>query len=276
MGRIDHRLTDSDNLTLRYYYNKRKDDDAISNCAFGPTFCGSQDLKDTNLALEPHPHLRPERRERVPLLLGAARPALPRERPDQPDRGDQRPVHGRRPQQLPAVPRDRLLPVLQHGDLDEGQAHAEVRGGRPLQQGRQRVGLRLEGDVHVQQPAGLHEQHARSRSAQALQTGELVREAVADVLLRAGRLPRHPGPDAEPRPALRAVRRAARHLRRHRPGEPRPPSCPAPAGEGHEQLGAARGLQLVAPVLEPASSATARPSSAAASAWATTCSSTTC
>ena len=113
MGRIDHHLTDSDNLTLRYYYNKRQDENAISNCAFGATFCGNQDLKDTNLAAQPHPHLRPERRQRVPLLVGPARPALPRERPDEPDRRDQRPVHGRRPQQLPAGPRHRLLPVLQ-------------------------------------------------------------------------------------------------------------------------------------------------------------------
>ena len=56
MGRIDHHLTDSDNLTLRYYYNKRQDENAISNCAFGATFCGSQDLKDTNLALS-HTHI---------------------------------------------------------------------------------------------------------------------------------------------------------------------------------------------------------------------------
>ena len=56
MGRIDHHLTDSDNLTLRYYYNKRKDENAISNCVFGATFCGSQDLKDTNLALS-HTHI---------------------------------------------------------------------------------------------------------------------------------------------------------------------------------------------------------------------------
>jgi len=56
MGRVDHHLTDSDNLTLRYYYNKRQDENAISNCAFGATFCGSQDLKDTNLALS-HTHI---------------------------------------------------------------------------------------------------------------------------------------------------------------------------------------------------------------------------
>ncbi len=51
MGRIDHRLTDSDNLTVRYYYNKRQDTDQISNLQFGPVFAGAQDLKDTNLAL---------------------------------------------------------------------------------------------------------------------------------------------------------------------------------------------------------------------------------
>ncbi len=51
LARVDHRLGDSDNLTVRYHYNKRKDTDQISNCNFGPTFCGSQDLKDTNLAL---------------------------------------------------------------------------------------------------------------------------------------------------------------------------------------------------------------------------------
>ena len=51
MGRVDHRLTDSDNLTVRYYYNKRTDTNQISNTAFGPTFAGNQDLKDTNLAV---------------------------------------------------------------------------------------------------------------------------------------------------------------------------------------------------------------------------------
>ena len=51
MGRIDHQLGASDTLTVRYYLNKRKDENAISNCAFGATFCGSQDLKDQNFAL---------------------------------------------------------------------------------------------------------------------------------------------------------------------------------------------------------------------------------
>ncbi len=49
-GRLDHRVTDNDSVTLRYYYNKRADTNAISNCAFGTLFCGDQDLKDTNLA----------------------------------------------------------------------------------------------------------------------------------------------------------------------------------------------------------------------------------
>ncbi len=51
MARVDHKLTDRDNLTARYYYNKRVDENAISNCDFGAVFCGNQDLKDTNLAI---------------------------------------------------------------------------------------------------------------------------------------------------------------------------------------------------------------------------------
>ncbi len=51
MARVDHRLSDSDNLTLRYYLNKRQDENAISYCNFGEIFCGSQDLKDQNVAL---------------------------------------------------------------------------------------------------------------------------------------------------------------------------------------------------------------------------------
>jgi hypothetical protein len=51
MARIDHRFGTSDRATVRYYLNKRADENAISNCAFGATFCGKQDLRDTNLAL---------------------------------------------------------------------------------------------------------------------------------------------------------------------------------------------------------------------------------
>jgi hypothetical protein len=51
LARLDHRLGDNDNLTLRYSYNDRFDETAISNCVFGPVFCGNQVLKDTNLAL---------------------------------------------------------------------------------------------------------------------------------------------------------------------------------------------------------------------------------
>ncbi len=50
MARVDHRLTSSDNLTVRYVYTPREDIDQISNCAFSSLFCGSQSLKDTNLA----------------------------------------------------------------------------------------------------------------------------------------------------------------------------------------------------------------------------------
>jgi|CXWL01.1.fsa_nt_gi outer membrane receptor protein involved in Fe transport len=49
--RLDHRLTDNDTLTARYYLNDRSDENAISNCNFGTVFCGNQALKDTNAAL---------------------------------------------------------------------------------------------------------------------------------------------------------------------------------------------------------------------------------
>ena len=49
-GRLDHRFGGNDTVTVRYYYNKRKDENAISYCNFGAIFCGNQDLKDTNLA----------------------------------------------------------------------------------------------------------------------------------------------------------------------------------------------------------------------------------
>jgi len=51
LARLDHRLSDSDTLTLRYSYNGRVDDNAISNLQFGSQFAGFQDLKDTNVAL---------------------------------------------------------------------------------------------------------------------------------------------------------------------------------------------------------------------------------
>jgi hypothetical protein len=50
IGRVDHRLSSSDTFTARYVYTPREDTDQISNCAFGPLFCGSQALKDTNFA----------------------------------------------------------------------------------------------------------------------------------------------------------------------------------------------------------------------------------
>jgi hypothetical protein len=50
-GRLDHRISASDSLTIRYSLNDREDLNAISNCTFGALFCGFQDLRDTNLAL---------------------------------------------------------------------------------------------------------------------------------------------------------------------------------------------------------------------------------
>lgn len=49
--RLDYRIGGGDNLTARYSYNGRVDDNANSNCAFGELFCGGQNLKDTNVAV---------------------------------------------------------------------------------------------------------------------------------------------------------------------------------------------------------------------------------
>ncbi len=49
LGRIDHRLTKSDNVTFRYSYTPREDINLTSNCAFGALFCANQTTKDTNL-----------------------------------------------------------------------------------------------------------------------------------------------------------------------------------------------------------------------------------
>ncbi len=48
MGRGDYRFSASDSVMARYSLVKREDIDQISNCVFGPLFCGSQALKDTN------------------------------------------------------------------------------------------------------------------------------------------------------------------------------------------------------------------------------------
>jgi hypothetical protein len=49
--RLDYHIGANDNLTARYSYNGRVDNNEISYCNFGALFCGDQDLKDTNLAI---------------------------------------------------------------------------------------------------------------------------------------------------------------------------------------------------------------------------------
>jgi outer membrane receptor protein involved in Fe transport len=49
--RLDHKLTDNDNLTGRLIYNKGDFTNVVSNLSFGNLFSGDQLLKDTNLAI---------------------------------------------------------------------------------------------------------------------------------------------------------------------------------------------------------------------------------
>jgi len=58
--RLDYRIGANDNLTARYSYNGRVDTNEISYCNFGALFCGSQDLKDTNLAISETHTFSPE------------------------------------------------------------------------------------------------------------------------------------------------------------------------------------------------------------------------
>jgi hypothetical protein len=50
-ARVDHVLGERDNLALRYFHADTIDKNLISNCTFGPIFCGDQDIVDQNLAL---------------------------------------------------------------------------------------------------------------------------------------------------------------------------------------------------------------------------------
>jgi hypothetical protein len=49
--RVDHRLGDNDNFTIRYISNKSTDANVVSNLNFGELFSGDQLLYDQNLAL---------------------------------------------------------------------------------------------------------------------------------------------------------------------------------------------------------------------------------
>lgn len=48
--RFDHKIGDSDNLTLRYIFNKSAQTNVVSTLTFGSLFSGDQFLKDANLA----------------------------------------------------------------------------------------------------------------------------------------------------------------------------------------------------------------------------------
>lgn len=49
--RGDHKLTEKDTLTARYIYHKSDDTNVVSNCNFGPIFCGNQAVLSQNAQL---------------------------------------------------------------------------------------------------------------------------------------------------------------------------------------------------------------------------------
>lgn len=59
IARVDHRIGESDNLTIRYITNQSADANVISNLNFGTLFSGDQSLFDQNLALSETHVFRP-------------------------------------------------------------------------------------------------------------------------------------------------------------------------------------------------------------------------
>ena len=51
IARVDHKLSQNDNMTIRYITNQAEDANVISNLTFGTLFSGAQALFDQNLAL---------------------------------------------------------------------------------------------------------------------------------------------------------------------------------------------------------------------------------
>ena len=268
MGRIDHRLTDSDNLTVRYYYNKRKDENAISNCVFGATFCGNQDLKDTNLALSETHIFGPSVVNEFRFSWVQRDLLFPENDPTSPTAA----ISG-------------LFTVGGLSNFPQSRVTDSYQFSNSVTWTKSRHTLKFGADVRYNKAYNQSDFNSKgnftfnnlqdymNNSAfqlqQALQTASwdarqwqtffFVQDdfrVTPDLTLNLGlryELSDVPlgifgATDAESLAAL----------------------VPPPAEEGHEQLGASRGLQLVARGRAAASSATARPSSAAASGWATT------
>ena len=153
---------------------------------------GSQDLKDTNLALSETHVFGADAAERGAVLAGPAATCSSRRTIPTARRRRSRglfTIGG-----LSNFPQGRvsgLLSVLGHADLDSERGHS-LKFGADIRyiDARQHLGVRLEGHLHVQQPAGLHEQPGRVPFTQALQTASFVATQWQTSFFVAGRLPR--------------------------------------------------------------------------------------
>ena len=158
-------------------YNDRVDDNAISNCGFGELLLRRTRTSRTRTSRCSETHTFSSN------LLNEARFSLvkrdldlPGERSRQPDAPPSR--ASSRSAAPPTSRRAASSDAYQFSDtadLDCKGKHsmkfgADIRYNNAGQQRR----LRLEGHVHVQQPAGLHEQQRRRRFQQALQTASFV------------------------------------------------------------------------------------------------------
>jgi hypothetical protein len=214
LGRGDWRLGATDTFTVRYSLNDRVDENVTSNTQFGSLFAANQDILDTNIAVS-NTHVF------AANLLNEARFSLVRRDLAFPENDPT----------SPTATISGLFTIGGATNFPQGRISNAYQFSNTLTWTRGRHTMKFGGDVRyndVDNQAAFNSKGAFTfNNLQAYMNNDADRHAgapdlelggaaVADVLVRAGRLPRHARPDAEPRPALRAVAGAARDVRRDR------------------------------------------------------------
>lgn len=247
LARLDHRFGEADSATARLVYNDAVTENLTSNTNFGALFAAQQATKDLNLAVS-------ETHIFSGTFLNEARFSWIRRNLQFPENDPDSPsatitgfftIGG-----LSNFPQGRVQNSFQFSDV--ATMH---RGKHAIKFGADIRRVVLDNEAAFDSKGTFtfsnfqdYMNNTAARFAQALADRELHRPAVADVLVRPGRLPGEPGADPERRPALRDQRRALRILRRHRSREPGRHGA-RPDETGHGQHRAASGLQLE-PALE--------------------------
>ena len=199
IGRGDVEVSQN-NISGRYIRRKRDDTNFTSNTAFGPAFAANQLTTDQNMSFG-------GTRVFGASMLNEARFAsikrdLSSPRTIRTRRGDnRRALHDSAA--TTTSPRAACRAPIVPGHPDDAAWTRLPQGGRghPLRRPRQPRSVRYEGHVHLQQPAGLHEQLRDDLRAGAPDR-QLRRDPVEPVVLHSGRLAADLEPDDRPWIAL--------------------------------------------------------------------------